>query len=88
MLKKESKILALFITFVLIFNIILPVISNAANDTTIGLVNAEGEGEPIFVKPDADDEEIERIRKQVEDTLNTQYEILKKDFKKFEKLKQ
>ena len=50
MLKKESKILALFITFVLIFNIILPVISNAANDTTIGLVNAEGEGEPIFVK--------------------------------------
>lgn len=45
-------------------------------------------GEPIFVKPDADDNEIEKIRKQIEDTLNSQYEILKRDFKKFEKLKQ
>lgn len=42
-------------------------------------------GDPIYVSPDADSDEIERIRKEIEDKLNEQYEILKRDFKKLEK---
>lgn len=39
-------------------------------------------GEPIYVSPDANENEIEYIRKQLEETMFEQYELVKKDFKK------
>lgn len=39
-------------------------------------------GEPIFVDPNADDEEIERTRQLLENRMNEQYEMVKRDFKK------
>ena len=50
MAKTRLKTLALLIAFILLFNMILPIMSNAAEDTTIGLYNAAGEDEPILVK--------------------------------------
>lgn len=50
MLKTKSKTLALFITLILLLNMILPVMSNAVEDTTIGIYNTAGEDEPILVK--------------------------------------
>ena len=50
MTKTRLKTLALLIAFILLFNMILPIMSNAAEDTTIGLYNAAGEDEPILVK--------------------------------------
>ncbi len=50
MTKTRLKTLALLITFILLFNMLLPIMSNAAEDTTIGLYNAAGEDEPILVK--------------------------------------
>ena len=49
MLKSKSKLLALFLMLVLLFNLIMPIISNAADQTSIGLVNAAGEGKEILV---------------------------------------
>ena len=50
MLKTKSKTLALFITLILLLNMILPVMSNAVEDTAIGIYNTAGEDEPILVK--------------------------------------
>ena len=50
MAKTRLKTLALLIAFILLFNMILPIMSNAVEDTIIGLYNAAGEDEPILVK--------------------------------------
>lgn len=42
-------------------------------------------GEPIYVDSNADDTEIENKRKYLEDTMNKQYEMVKRDFKKLMK---
>lgn len=42
-------------------------------------------GEPIYVDKNADDKEIENKRKYLEDTMNSQYEMVKRDFKKLMK---
>lgn len=42
-------------------------------------------GEPIHVDSNADDIEIENKRKYLEDTMNKQYEMVKRDFKKLMK---
>ena len=42
-------------------------------------------GEPIYVDKNADDKEIENKRKHLEDTMNSQYEMVKRDFKKLMK---
>ncbi len=42
-------------------------------------------GEPIYVDSNADDIEIENKRKYLEDTMNKQYEMVKRDFKKLMK---
>ena len=38
-------------------------------------------GEPIYVSPDADTQEIENKRKLLEDRMNEQYEMVKREFK-------
>lgn len=45
-------------------------------------------GDPIFVPKDATAEDIERIRKEVEDALNQNYKTLKKNYHKYLKMKQ
>ena len=42
-------------------------------------------GEPIYVDSNADDTEIENKRKYLEDSMNKQYEMVKRDFKKLMK---
>lgn len=42
-------------------------------------------GEPIYVDSNADDTEIENKRKYLENTMNKQYEMVKRDFKKLMK---
>ena len=37
-------------------------------------------GEPIYVSPDADENEIERMRQLLEDRMKEQYEMVKRDF--------
>ena len=39
-------------------------------------------GEPIYVNPNADEQEIEAKRKLLEDRMKEQYEMVKRDFKK------
>ena len=39
-------------------------------------------GEPIYIKPNVDDNEIENKRKELQDILDKQYEMLKKEYKK------